>query len=184
MSTATALTAIVTEEQLIQQLVARDEQALRTLYERYGTQLLITLRRVVRDEEMARDVLQEGLLKIWNGIGSYDAGRGRLYTWMVRLCSNHAVDALRNPRQRMYYGSQSLDNTEAQWRPASVTFHPEHIGLRELTLQLKPRQREIITLLYFGGFTQVETAEQLGIPLATVKTRARAALVVLGRLVR
>ena len=68
--------------------------------------------------------------------------------------------------------------------PAALTFRPEHIGVRELTLQLKPRQREVIDLLYFGGCTPTETAEELGIPVPTVKTRARAALRVLAGLAR
>lgn len=184
MPAITALMAPVNEEELVRQLVARDEQALRFVYEQYGPALLTTLRRVVRDEELAQDVLQEGLLKIWNNIDRYDAERGRLFTWMVRLCCNHAIDALRSPRQRFYSGAKSLDVSGVQRAPAPAVFHPEHIGLRELLGHLKPRQREIIDLLYFGGHTQVETAEHLGVPVATVKTRARAALIVLSRLAR
>ena len=88
-------------------------------------------------------------------------------------CAARATASIANP---------SLEVANVQYAPAPTAFHPEHIGLRELTAQLKPRQREVIDLLYFGGCTQAETAEQLAIPLATVKTRARAALVVLSRL--
>ena len=112
------------------------------------------------------------------------ASTGRLFTWMVRVCCNQAIDALRSPRHRFHSRSKSLEEGGAQRALAPSTFNPEHIGLRELTLQLKPRQREVIDLLYFGGCTQAETAEQLGIPLATVKTRARAALQVLSQLAR
>jgi RNA polymerase sigma factor (sigma-70 family) len=170
------------EQLLVQRLLARDEQALRLLQARYAGSLLTVLTRLVHDRELAEDVLQEGLLKVWMSIASYDPARGRLFTWMVRLCCNHAIDALRSPRHRFNKGNQPLEVAQQALAPAS--FNPEHIGLRELTLQLKPKQQQVIDLLYFGGCTQSEAAEQLGIPLATVKTRARAALVALAGLAR
>lgn len=172
------------EAVLVQRLLARDERALRLLYERHGARLLVVIRRLVRDEALAEDVLQEGLLKVWLNVASYDADRGRLFTWMVRVCCNHAIDAVRNPRYRFHRGNPSLEASGAHWRPAPVDFNPDHIGVRELVLRLKPRQREVIELLYFGGCTHVETAEELGIPLATVKTRARAARAALVDLTR
>ncbi|MBH8559310.1 RNA polymerase sigma factor [Hymenobacter negativus] len=172
------------EEILVQRLLARDEQALRTLHDQYSRNLLTVINRLVRDETLAQDVLQEGLLKVWLSIARYDATRGRLFTWMVRVCCNQAIDAMRSPRHRFNSGTKPLEVGGAQRAHAPASFNPEHIGLRELTLKLKPKQREVIDLLYFGGCTQVEAAEQLGIPLATVKTRARAALVVLGQMVK
>ncbi|WP_158011076.1 RNA polymerase sigma factor [Hymenobacter lapidarius] len=141
--------------------------------------LLTVIRRVVRDEALAQDLLQEGLLKIWLNVASYEVDRGRLFTWMVRVCCNHAIDAMRNPRYRFHRGQPSLEASGVHWRPAPIEFNPDHIGVRELALQLKPKQREVVELLYFGDRTQAEAAEELGIPLATVKTRARAALAAL-----
>ena len=184
MNSSPALLLATDEEMLVEGLLARDEQALRILYDRYARNLLVVIVRLVRDEDLAQDVLQEGLLKVWLSIDSYDAGRGRLFTWMVRVCCNQAIDALRSPRYRFHSGTKSLEVGGAQRAIAATTFNPEHIGLRELTLRLKPRQHEVIDLLYFGGCTQAETAERLGIPLATVKTRARAALQILAQLVR
>jgi RNA polymerase sigma-70 factor (ECF subfamily) len=172
------------EYALVQRLLARDEQALRVLHDRYARNLLHVIIRLVHNEELAQDVLQEGLLKVWLSIDRYDPERGRLFTWMVRVCCNQAIDALRSPRHRFHSGTKSLEVGGAQRASAASTFNPEHIGLRELTLKLKPRQREVIDMLYFGGFTQAETAEHLGIPLATVKTRARAAINVLAQLAR
>jgi RNA polymerase sigma-70 factor (ECF subfamily) len=184
MNSTPALPQATDEEALVQRLVARDEQALRILHDRYSRNLLTVILRLVHDEGLAQDVLQEGLLKVWLSIDRYDAARGRLFTWMVRVCCNQAIDALRSPRHRFHSGAKSLEVGGAQRASAAITFNPEHIGLRELTLLLKPRQREVIDLLYFGGFTQAETAEKLGIPLATVKTRARAAIQVLSQMVR
>lgn len=184
MNLAPALPTATDEEALVQRLLSRDEQALRILHDRYAANLRTVILRLVRDESLAQDVLQEGLLKVWLSIASYDARRGRLFTWMVRVCCNQAIDALRSPRHRFHSASKSLEAGGAQQAHAAATFNPEHIGLRDLTHRLKPRQREVIELLYFGGCTQAETAEQLGIPLPTVKTRARAALQVLAQLVR
>ena len=165
-------------------MLARDEQALRLLHDSYSRSLLTVIVRLVHNQELAQDVLQEGLLKVWLSIDRYDAERGRLFTWMVRVCCNQAIDALRSPRHRFHQSNRSLEVGGAQRASAPSSFNPEHIGLRELTLKLKPRQREVIELLYFGGCTQAEVAEQLSIPLATVKTRARAAIQVLSQLVR
>ena len=184
MNTAPTLLLATDEEFLVQRLIARDEHALRVLHDRYSRNLLAVIMRLVRDESLAQDVLQEGLLKVWLGIDRYDATRGRLFTWMVRVCCNQAIDALRSPRHRFNSGIKSLEVSGAQRAHAPACFNPEHIGLRELTLKLKPKQREVIDLLYFGGCTQLEAAEQLDIPLATVKTRARAALLVLGQMAK
>ena len=184
MTKAPTLLPATDEDLLVLRLIARDEQALRVLHDRYSRNLLTVIVRLVRDESLAQDVLQEGLLKVWLSIGRYDASRGRLFTWMVRVCCNQAIDAMRSPRHRFNSGTKSLEVSGAQRAQAPSSFNPEHIGLRELTLRLKPKQREVIDLLYFGGCTQVEAAEQLGIPLATVKTRARAALLVLGQLAK
>jgi RNA polymerase sigma factor (sigma-70 family) len=176
--------ATTDEALLIQRLLARDEQALRLVQARYAKNLLSLIVRLVRDEALAQDVLQEAWLKVWLSIASYDPERGRLFTWMARVCSNHAVDVLRSPRHRFHQRNVPLEYVAVSQTPAPAAFNPEHIGVRELTHRLKPRQREVIDLLYFGGCTQVEAAQELGIPLATVKTRARAALVVLAGLAR
>lgn len=184
MDTTPVLRALLNETLLVKRLVARDELALRFLYERYADNLRAVIWRVVRDEALAQDVLQEGLLKVWSNIASYDASRGRLYTWLARLCCNCAIDALRSPRQQFYHRTRSLDTEGVQQAPAASSFRPEHIGVRELTWRLKPRQREVIDLLYFKGCTPTETAAELGIPVPTVKTRARAALRVLAGFTR
>lgn len=172
------------EAQLIQRLLVRDEQAMRLLDERYAKNLLAVIMRLVHDEALAQDLLQEALLKVWVHIASYNAERGRFFTWLARVCANHTVDVLRSPRYQFHRQNRSLEVAGAERFPALSAFKPEHIGVRELTNKLKPSQREVIDLIYFGGCTQAEAAKELGIPLATVKTRARAALLVLANLAR
>jgi len=180
MPLAPALPPATDEAALVQRLRARDEAAFAQLHRRYAPALRAVVRRVLpADEALAADVLQEAWLKIWQGLAGYDADRGRLYPWMARVCAHHALDAVRGAGHRFRRGARSLDGPAAQRLPAPVTFRPEHVGVRELAQGLKPGQREVIDLLYFGGCTQAETAAQLGLPLGTVKTRAQAALRVL-----
>lgn len=184
-----ALTPISTptaaEEELVRRLYARDEAALTVFYERYGEALYGVILRIVKAEEVAEDVLQECLVKIWNSFATYDAGRGRLYTWVLNISRNLAIDKIRSRQHRVGALTQELDGSPtAQRQAAPVTFRPEHIGLQEITQKLIPEQRQIIDLLYFGGFTQSEVAEELNLPLGTVKTRARTALKVLAKLIR
>ena len=94
--------------------------------------------RPVRDEARAQDVLQEAWLNVWFSFASYDAGRGRLFTWLARVCSNHAVDVMRSPRYQFHRQNRSLEVASAAQVPALASFKPEHIGMRELTGQLSP----------------------------------------------
>ena len=154
-------------------------------YDNYSSALYGIILRIVKAEDEAEDVLQEALVKIWHNIPSYDAGKGRLFTWVVNICRNLAIDKIRSRQHRVSSRTQGLDDTpSAQQQAAPDGFRPEHIGLQELTKALVPEQRQIIDLLYFGGFTQSEAAEELNLPLGTVKTRARTALKMLAKLIR
>ena len=154
-------------------------------YDRYSAALFGVIQRIVKDESEAEDVLQEALVKIWNSIGSYEPGKGRLFTWVVNISRNLAIDKIRSRQHRVSSSVQSLDDSlTAQRQASSDGIRPEHIGLQDLTKQLVPEQRQIIDLLYFGGFTQSEAAEEFNLPLGTVKTRARTALKTLAKLIR
>jgi RNA polymerase sigma-70 factor (ECF subfamily) len=169
----------------VPRLRAGDERAFRHLHDRYAARLRAVVWRVLpADDALMEDVLPASWVNIGRGLAGYDAGRSRLYPWMAGVCRNHALDALRSPRHRFNSGTKSLETHAARHAPAPATFNPEHLGVRALTRRLKPRQREVIDRLYFGGCTQAETAEELGIPLATVKTRARAARRVLAQAAR
>jgi RNA polymerase sigma-70 factor, ECF subfamily len=170
-------TILPPEEQLISLLKARDEKGLRILYDHYAAALYGVIFRVVNDKETAEDVLQETFVKIWNNTASYDASKGRLYTWLLNIARNTAIDKTRSKGFRQEGQVRSIEDfvytVEKQHNSATAV---DHIGLRKVVDTLKPEQRQLIDLLYFGGFTQSEAAEQLGIPLGTVKTRVKAAM--------
>ena len=178
-------TPTAAEAALVGRLRAHQQSAMTEFYDRYSAALFGVIQRIVKDESEAEDVLQEALVKIWNSIESYDTSKGRLFTWVVNISRNLAIDKIRSRQHRVSASVQSLDDSLTAQRQASPDgFRPEHIGLQEITKKLVPEQRQVIDLLYFGGFTQSEAAEELNLPLGTVKTRARTALKILAKLIR
>lgn len=168
----------------MQRLRDRDEAAMTLFYDKYSAALYGVILRIVKKEEIAEDVLQEGLIKIWHSFQSYDASKGRLFTWVLNICRNLAIDKIRSRQYRVGTRTQPLEASGAFRQAAPPAFRPEHIGLQEITTKLVPEQKQVIDLLYFSGFTQSEVAEELNLPLGTVKTRARAAIKVLSKLIR
>ena len=178
-------TPTAAEAALVGRLRARDETAMTEFYDRYSAALYGVIFRIVKAEDESEDVLQEALVKIWHAFASYDPSKGRLFTWVLNICRNLSIDKIRSRQHRVGSRTQGLDDSlTAQRQAAPTAFRPEHIGLQEITQKLIPEQRQIIDLLYFEGFTQSEVAEELNIPLGTVKTRARTAIKVLSKLIR
>ncbi len=147
----------------------------------YSAALYGVVLQIVKVEETAEDVLQEAFVKIWNSFPSYDESKGRLFTWMINICRNLAIDKIRSKQHRVSLRTKEIP-TSPRADFGADAFRPEHIGVREITQNLSPEQKQVIDLMYFEGMTQSEIAEEFGIPLGTVKTRARSAIKVLGKL--
>lgn len=162
-------------------LRAGDTKAMSVLYDMYSAALYGVVLQIVKVEETAEDVLQEAFVKIWNSFSSYDTSRGRLFTWMINICRNLAIDKIRSKQHRVSLKTRDIPASPRADMGADG-FRPEHIGLREITDSLSPEQKQIIDLMYFEGLTQSEIAEEYQIPLGTVKTRARSAIKVLVKL--
>ena len=174
----------ISEEELIARLRVPEEAAISQLYDMYAAALYGVILRIVKHEEIAEDVLQECFVKIWSSFPSYDPAKGRLFTWLVNVARNLAIDKIRSRQYRVGSKTQALDKSQLQYAAQEHGFRPEHIGLKELTEKLNPDQKKVIDMMYFDGFTQSEVAEQLDIPLGTVKTRARAAIKFLSKLLK
>lgn len=173
------------EPVLVDLLKKRDESGLRLLYDYYSSALYGVIFRIVPDQETAEDLLQDAFVKIWKNIDSYDATKGRLYTWLLNIARNTAIDATRSKAYRENGQIQSIDNNVYQVdKRHQHTTGVDHIGLGKVLDQLKPEQRQLIDLLYFGGYTQSEVAEELSMPLGTVKTRVKAAMTRLRQLLK
>jgi RNA polymerase sigma-70 factor (ECF subfamily) len=128
----------------------------------------------VNEAEISNDVLQETFVNIWRRIDSYDETKGRLFTWMLNIARNAAIDKTRSKAFQQSQRQQSLGNGEAI--QLSVTPGIDDYGLKKLLLKLKDEQRQLIDLSYFQGFTHEQIAKALDMPLGTVKTRIRSAL--------
>ena len=167
----------ITEEELIASLQNGEQEALSLLYDNYSAALLGVIYRIVDDKEAAEDILQEVLIKIWQKIATYDRSRGKLFTWLINIARNAAIDSTRAKDYNVKSKIQSIDNSVRSInRQYNVSTQVDHIGLRNIVEKLKPEYRVLIDKLYFEGYTQEEAAEELDIPLGTIKTRIRAAI--------
>lgn len=163
------------EQELVALLQQRNEGSFAYLYDNYAGALLGVINAVLPEPETARDVLQDVFINIWRRIDSYDASKGRLFTWMMNVARNAAIDKLRskgyqntNKNRPIPEGDNSLSLADAP--------HMEDVGLRAQLRKLKEEHRILIDLSYYRGYTHEEIAKMLDIPLGTVKTRIRTAL--------
>lgn len=177
--------SVNSEQDLIALLKNKDRQAYSYLYDNYAGALYGIVMKVLNKEEAAKDVLQEVFVKIWQHIDSYDAAKGKLYTWMLNIARNAAIDMLRssgfNKDKKI---SELENNVHNDIGTLSTSIKTDHMGLKKIVSGLKEEHRQIIELAYFNGYTQEEIAKTLNIPLGTVKTRSRTALVQLKSLMK
>ena len=161
----------------------RERAAFVYLYDNYAGALNGVILTIIDDTHFAGDILQEVLVKIWRQIDSYDPARGRLFTWMHHIARNTAVDATRGKEWKTRIRSKALTEDFSEL-PADGQLGAGAPDLRGSVQQLKEEQRLLVDMSYFQGYTQVEIAEMLGLPLGTVKTRLRSALMKLKKLIR
>ena len=169
-----------TEEELVALLKNKDIVAYNTLYDNYSASLYGIITRIIPAEEIAQDILQEVFVKIWKSIDKYDKSKGRLYTWMLNIARNSAIDYARSKQSKLENKIQDIDNSVYELsKQHSTSFNTDTIGVKEEIVKLKEDYRILIDYIYFKGYTQEETAKELNIPLGTVKTRVRAAIMTL-----
>jgi RNA polymerase sigma factor (sigma-70 family) len=167
----------LTEDELVLALRHRDKIAIEALYDMYSSSLLGVIARIVVDTAIAEDVLQETFIKIWNSFQSYSPEKGRLFTWMVNIARNLAIDKVRSKDFKNQNKNQELEiNVTFIDEQRNTVYKPELLGIRDLVEKLKPEQKAILELVYFKGYTHVEVSEELDVPLGTVKTRLRMAI--------
>jgi RNA polymerase sigma-70 factor (ECF subfamily) len=171
-----------TDDELMVALAAGRIEALASIYDRYSTLVFSVCLRILRDWQFAEDVTQEVFLRLWQRPESYDPTRGRLLTWLMSVARNRAIDEYRRTsrRQRSEVDEApmlELYDADASGDPAlGATLAESRRVVRAAMALLPVPQREVLELAYFGGFTQVEIAERLRVPLGTVKTRVRLAM--------
>lgn len=165
---------------LVALVMQQDGAALEVIYSRYGRACYALSRRIVADDSLAQDVVQDVFLALWRGAGRYDASRGGFSTWLLSLTHHKAVDLVRreeNLRKRRTT-MDTLDLRESTrpgvYEEAWTSLRQERVRTALKTLPLP--QREALSLAYFGGYTQREIAGLTSTPLGTVKTRMLAGM--------
>jgi RNA polymerase sigma-70 factor (ECF subfamily) len=167
-----------TEQELVLALKERNNQAFGFLYDNYAGALYSIIKQIITDNhELASDVLQEVFINIWRKIESYDQTKGRLFTWMLNIARNASIDTLRSKSYQNSQKNQELpDNVYKEVTSQTTQQNVDNIGLKKLLEKLKQEHRVLVELAYFKGFTHEEISEMMAIPLGTVKTRIRNAL--------
>ena len=161
------------ENDLVALLRQKDNHAFSYLYEHYSGALYGVIRQIVTDTELANDVLQETFVNIWRRMDSYDPDKGRLFTWMLNIARNAAIDKIRSKGFQQSLKQIPLDGDMVQ---PGIRPGIDDYGLKKQIHKLKDEQRLLIDLSYFQGYTHEQIAQALHIPLGTVKTRIRSAL--------
>ena len=163
---------------LVADCAAGDALALEALYRRHGGACLAHARRVVIDDHLAQDVVQEAFLELWRHASRFDGQRSSARTWLIMLTHRRSVDRVRSgERRRTEELTPDRDRADGRRGPQD---HAIVAALGDAARQaldaLAPAKREVIVLAYWGGLTQNEIAQRTGTPLGTVKTRTAAAM--------
>lgn len=163
-------------------MASGDRDAFDELYRRYSGAAYGVAYRVLGQQALAQDVVQDGFLAIWRAPEAFDPARGSFRTFFFSLIHHRAVDAVRR-EERLHRRQERVSNLEPvlDEDPAEGVTHEAWLAdrrgqVREALASLSPQQQQVLEMAYFGGRTQVQISEELGIPLGTVKTRTLAAM--------
>ncbi len=158
---------------------AGDTKAFAALYDRHGQAAYSLAYRMMGEKQEAEDVVQEAFTKVWRSAGGYRVGRGSVRTWILSIVHNRGIDQIRSHASRRR--TQEKVEASAPTSEPSEAFseawkNSQREQVREALNTLPQEQLEILELAYFSGYTHVEIAERLGLPLGTVKGRMRLGL--------
>jgi RNA polymerase sigma factor (sigma-70 family) len=158
-------------------LAARSEQsALAELYDRYGRPAYGLALRVLRDEALAEDAVQEAFLAVWRTAPRFVPERGKASTWIFTLVHRRAVDLVRREVVRRADSLEGAPEPGGGDAGEEAWLRLQRERVQDALRQLPDQQREALELAYYGGFSQSELAERLGQPLGTIKSRMFAGL--------
>lgn len=162
------------EKHIVELLQERDEKAISLLYDNYADTLYGVAYKVVKDEDLAQDIIQESFVKIWKKSDSYDPTKAKLFTWLFRITRNTAIDKLRSINTKSDKEIQ-IDVSDV-YNLGEQSIKPEFIDVKENLDKLEPKYRIVLEALFFEGMTQQEASDELDIPLGTVKSRLKIGL--------
>lgn len=171
---------------LLRKVSAGDESAIGEIYDHYSRYLFTTIYFILKNEAESEDVLQEAFFLIWDKINTYDERLGNPISWMVRICRNKAIDKLRTRKQ-----SSDIEETDEtaiidlneDYRKTNPEFvsiaNQEQVEVLDAIKELDETQRKLIEYAYYKGYSHSELSEHFKMPLGTVKTKIRSAMLFL-----
>ena len=161
------------DEALLALAAREDEEALAQLYDRYGRVAYGLALRIVRDQALAEDAVQEAFLAVWRTAASFRADRAKPSTWILTLVHRRAVDVVRREERRRAARLEDTEKPDERGLAADeeIELTDRRRIVQEALRQLPDDQREALELAYYGGLTQSELAERLSVPLGTIKSR-------------
>ncbi len=168
------------EKHIVSLLAEKDDKAISLLYDHYGDTLYGVAYKVVKDEDLAQDILQESFIKIWKKADSYDATKAKLFTWLFRITRNTAIDKLRSINNKMDKEVQ-IDVSDV-YNLGVNGINPDFLDVQENLEKIEPKYRIVLEALFFLGMTQQEASDELDIPLGTIKSRLKIGLRELGKI--
>jgi RNA polymerase sigma factor (sigma-70 family) len=163
--------AHLSDEAVLALIARADEQALSELYRRFGRLAYGLAFRILRDDALAQDAVQDAFLGVWRSAGRFMAERAKPSTWLLTLVHRRAVDLVRREERRRTEPLQPDSEAADSEAPDEAELLNQRQTIREALRKPPPEQREAIELAYYGGYTQSELAERLGQPLGTIKSR-------------
>jgi RNA polymerase sigma factor (sigma-70 family) len=163
--------AHLSDEAVVALLARSDESALAELYDRFGRVAYGLALRILRDEKLAEDAVQEAFLSAWRNADRFMPERAKASTWLLTFVHRRAVDLVRREDRRraepLGEGLEAAGGSAEE--DAWLRFERERV--QAALRQLPDQQREALELAYYGGFSQSELAERLGQPVGTIKSR-------------
>ena len=170
---------LLADEDLISLAGDGDAQAFAVLYDRHSRAAYSLAYRMMNGRQAAEDLAQDAFLKVWRAATSYRADRGGVRTWILSIVHNRGIDQLRSSASRRRVQAR-VEATTDRWQPseafAETWRNSQREQVREALDTVPPEQLKILALAYFSGYTHMEIAENLDVPLGTVKGRMRLGL--------
>lgn len=168
-----AASSHLSDEALVGLVSRGDESALGALYDRHGGLAYGVARRVLHDTQLAEDAVQEGFVNVWRQASSFRPERSQAASWILMLVHRRAVDLVRREERRrtdaLDAGTETIAAVEDTQE--SALSHLERELATKMLAQLPDQQREALELAFWGGYSQSELADRLGVPLGTIKSR-------------
>ena len=163
------------EKEIVQLLQRRDIVGVNALYGQYGSAVFGVIIQIVKVDYFAETVIQNTFLKVWINIDSYNENKSKLFTWVINIARNAAIDMVRSKYYKQSLALTNIDVLRKVEYKSNIISNLENQDLKSTIDKLDEKYRILIEFAYFKGYTMIEISEELNIPLGTVKTRIRKA---------